>query len=113
MNSSDVHDPNILFKFNAPVSVKRHQHLVQDEQVPRTKNFNPDRVRNSSFFRVRQFRIDRVDSHLERIGFYISHSKTRQTWTTMIISIVKGFALSNQWMNWSMVLSHAWKNTAF
>ncbi|KUJ15587.1 arylsulfatase [Mollisia scopiformis] len=42
MNSSDVHDPNIVFKFDAPVSAQRHQHLFEDEKVPRTKNFNPD-----------------------------------------------------------------------
>lgn len=37
-------DPDHVFEFDAPVSAKRHQHLFEDVKVPRTANFNPDRV---------------------------------------------------------------------
>lgn len=43
MNGS-ILDDNPVFEFDAPVSAKRHQHLFQDEKVPRTSNFNPDKV---------------------------------------------------------------------
>lgn len=45
MNGS-ILDENPVFEFDAPVSAKRHQHLFQHERVPRTKNFNPDKVRS-------------------------------------------------------------------
>jgi hypothetical protein len=31
-------------KFNPPVPAKRHEHLFQNVTVPRTPNFNPDKV---------------------------------------------------------------------
>ena len=33
-------------KFLPPVPAKRHQHLFPDAKVPRTPNFNPDKVRD-------------------------------------------------------------------
>ncbi|KAG0646727.1 Arylsulfatase [Hyphodiscus hymeniophilus] len=73
MNSSDIHDPNILFKFGTPVSAKRHQHLFQDEKVPRTKNFNPDRQNqtnvdyNDHFYRQRLRSLQSVDELVDGI----------------------------------------------
>jgi arylsulfatase A-like enzyme len=32
------------FKFGAPISAERHKHLFKDVKIPRTKNFNPDKV---------------------------------------------------------------------
>jgi hypothetical protein len=34
-------------QFGEPISAKRHQHLFEDVKVPRTENFNPDRVSES------------------------------------------------------------------
>lgn len=31
-------------KFNAPVPAKRHEHLFPNATIPRTPNFNPDKV---------------------------------------------------------------------
>lgn len=33
-------------KFNPPVPAKRHEHLFQNVTIPRTPNFNPDKVRH-------------------------------------------------------------------
>lgn len=49
---------NVIFKaatpgkprsahFGEPISAERHQQLFQDVKVPRTENFNPDRVSKS------------------------------------------------------------------
>jgi hypothetical protein len=46
MNGS-ILDDNPLFEFSAPISAERHQHLFEDEKVPRTPNFNPDHVSSS------------------------------------------------------------------
>jgi arylsulfatase A-like enzyme len=32
------------FKFTAPISAERHKDLFKDVKIPRTKNFNPDKV---------------------------------------------------------------------
>jgi hypothetical protein len=34
------------YTFSAPVSAERHKHLFKDVKIPRTKNFNPEKVRN-------------------------------------------------------------------
>jgi hypothetical protein len=34
--------------FTAPVSAERHKHLFKDIKVPRTENFNPDKVHGLS-----------------------------------------------------------------
>lgn len=49
-------------KFNPPVPAKRHEHLFQNVTIPRTPNFNPDKV-----------------SHVHQlISFVISHLRSSQ-----------------------------------
>lgn len=35
---------NPVLEFDAPIPAERHEHLFQNEIVPRTDNFNPDMV---------------------------------------------------------------------
>lgn len=49
-------------KFNPPVPAKRHEHLFQNVTIPRTPNFNPDKV---SYFH-------------QLISFVISHLRSSQ-----------------------------------
>lgn len=43
-------DPNGPgYVMTAPVPAERHRHLFKDVKVPRTKSFNPDEVRQSSY----------------------------------------------------------------
>jgi hypothetical protein len=43
-HSETITSPNFA-KFNPPVPAKRHEHLFQNVTIPRTPNFNPDKVR--------------------------------------------------------------------
>jgi hypothetical protein len=42
--TGSILDPNAVFKFDAPVSAKRHEHLFKEIKIPRSENFNPDQV---------------------------------------------------------------------
>jgi hypothetical protein len=44
MNGSAL-DREPVFEHGVPVSAKRHEHLFEDVTVPRTANFNPNKVR--------------------------------------------------------------------
>jgi hypothetical protein len=48
-------DDDFEVNFDAPISAARHQHLFQNEKVPRTKNFNPDFVGSTSTATEAQF----------------------------------------------------------
>jgi hypothetical protein len=37
---------NSSYVFTAPIPAERHKHLFKDAKVPRTDNFNPQKVRN-------------------------------------------------------------------
>ena len=39
-------------RFNPPVPAQRHEHLFQNATIPRTPNFNPDKVRQ--YFSIRK-----------------------------------------------------------
>ena len=43
MNGTGL-DENPVFSFGEPISAKRHEHLFENQRVPRTLNFNPDKV---------------------------------------------------------------------
>jgi hypothetical protein len=44
MNGSAL-DENPVFEHSAPIPAKRHERLFDDAKVPRTRNFNPGKVR--------------------------------------------------------------------
>lgn len=43
--SGSILDPNPVFEWSAPIPAKRHRHLFSNVKVPRSLNFNPDKVR--------------------------------------------------------------------
>jgi hypothetical protein len=52
MNGS-ILDENHVFEHGPPVAAERHKHLFKDVKVPRTVNFNPDKVTSPSALRSR------------------------------------------------------------
>ena len=77
-----------------PIPAERHKDLFKDAFVPRTPNFNPDKVSHVSS----QSQPDQLKAlrPVEYLGFLSFLSKTKRTSTLMMSFIATGFELSKQ-----------------
>ena len=77
LDLSDRSTGNI--RMTAPIPLERHKHLFEGVKVPRTENFNPEKVRR--FLDRQSIFHNVVSSRAVPAGFDIFHDKTNQSLT--------------------------------
>ena len=82
-------------QFSEPKYAPRHANLFKDYQIPRTKNFNPDKVRIIFYISSMLPELTRFKSQVEQTGLHSSHNSTTQWLNTTTNLGVRVSAPSN------------------